>query len=134
MAPAPVQTPSDAPASEPADMAGTLERIGGDADLLQELIEMFLDDNRQSLEAMRGSLARSDAAAFTLQAHTLLGAAGFFGARAAADLAGQLEALGRSGDLSGAEPLVRKLDAALEVLEAALRGWQSPDLSRKTGQ
>src|ERR1700722_11675044 len=120
MAPAPVQTPSLAPASEPADRAGTLQRIGGDAELLQELIGMFLDDNRQSLEALRGSLAHGDAAAFKRQAHTLLGAAGFFGAQAAADLAGQLETRGRSGDPSGAEPLVRKLEAALEVLEASL--------------
>ena len=104
-----------------ANMAGALDRVGGDAALLRELAQLFLDDLPRAMEALRHSIAHRDAGLLRLQAHTLRGSTAFFGAHDAVDLARQLEELGRGENVAGADALLPLLVAALESLETSLR-------------
>src|SRR5882762_4989073 len=83
------------------DEALALSRVGGDADLLREVIELFLDDYPQTLENIRSAVAAQDPTALEHQAHSLKGSVSTFGARRAFEAALALEKLGRSKDLNG---------------------------------
>src|ERR1700693_4562712 len=80
-----------------------LSGVGGDSDLLREVIELFLDDYPQALESIRSAVAAQDATALEHQAHSLKGSVSTFGARRAFEAALALEKQGRSKDLRGGE-------------------------------
>ena len=81
------------------DSAAMLRNIGGDAALLEELIELFLQRYRPMLEEIRAALADGDRRAVEQAAHLLKGTAGNLCASEVVSAAGQLEALGRLGAL-----------------------------------
>jgi len=97
-----------------------LEQMEGDAELLAELAEMFLQENPAWLETIRGAIARRDCEAVSQNAHSLKGAVGNFGAKPAFEAALKLELLGRDKDLDGAEEAVATLEAELLRLEPHL--------------
>jgi HPt (histidine-containing phosphotransfer) domain-containing protein len=88
--------------------------------LLKSLIEVFFDSYPPQLTQMREAIGRGDAPQVYRLAHTLVGAVGIFGAPAAASSAARLEALGREGQLAGAEEAWKQLDAELTRLKPAL--------------
>jgi HPt (histidine-containing phosphotransfer) domain-containing protein len=93
---------------------------GGDADLLQELIDLFPAETEKHLSAVRQAVERRDDAALTLAAHTLKSSARLFGAAALAARALQIENLGRSSDLDGAARHVPALEEEIRRVIAAL--------------
>jgi signal transduction histidine kinase/CheY-like chemotaxis protein len=116
-----------APAAEPAapepggyEPATALGRAGGDAAVLREVVGLFLDSCPAQLAALRQAVARRDAPAVRLAAHGLKGAVSTFGAREAVEAAGRLEAMGRAGDLAGADEACAALEEALARLRPAL--------------
>ena len=94
--------------------------MGGDWELLRSLTEVFFDSYPAQLEQLREAVGHGDAPTVYRLAHTLVGAVGIFGARPAVEAASRLEALGRRGDLTGAEEAYRRLDAAVARLKPAL--------------
>jgi PAS domain S-box-containing protein len=107
-------------ASTPVDVDGLLALLGGDEELLAELIVLFAADAPERLAAARGGLVRGDAAAVQEAAHALVGAAGNLRATAVHDAALQVERLGRAGDLAGAGEALAVLARALDDALAAL--------------
>jgi HPt (histidine-containing phosphotransfer) domain-containing protein len=70
------------------------------ADLLNQLIDVFLEETPKLLEAMHVSVASGDVDTFRRSAHSLKSNADTFGATELAVLARELELMGRHGDLN----------------------------------
>jgi CheY-like chemotaxis protein/HPt (histidine-containing phosphotransfer) domain-containing protein len=133
MVPASAHTPEGASDAEPAsavfDQQAALARVKGDREMFQEIVELFCAETPEMLAALRASIARGDGPALERTAHSLKGTVSSFGAPAARDAAFRLEAMGRSGDLTQAEPACAALEREITRLTCALaafRGEQVP--------
>ncbi len=107
------------------DESVALSRVGGDVELLREVIGLFLDDYPQSLEMIRDAVARGDQSGLERHAHSLKGSVSTFGAQEAFDAALALEKQGRTGDLAAAADGLRRLEHALMTLRPGLEALQS---------
>ncbi len=105
---------------EVLDTAEVLERVGGDVELLRELVRVFLDTWPRQVAEMRAALGQRDSPALARVAHTLKGTAGTLGARAAYVAAQRLEAALREGGVTEAEAAFAALEEALARLQPAL--------------
>jgi HPt (histidine-containing phosphotransfer) domain-containing protein len=85
----------------------------GEPDLVAEIVEMFRADGNARLARARGALARTDAAALRLEAHSLRGSAGVIGADVLSDAALDVERCATGGDLRTAGPLVDTMARAV---------------------
>ncbi len=102
------------------DESLALSRVGGDADLLKEVVELFLDDYPSTFEKIKNAVASRDASALEHHAHSLKGSVSTFGANRAFEAAFALEKQGRSGDLTGVQDGLSRLEQALEALRPEL--------------
>jgi PAS domain S-box-containing protein len=102
------------------DESLALSRVGGDVELLKEVIELFLDDYPSTYEKIKNAVASSDASALEHHAHSLKGSVSTFGAGRAFEAAFALEKQGREGNLTGAQEGLRRLEQALEALRPEL--------------
>ena len=107
------------------DESVALSRVGGDVELLREVIGLFLDDYPQSLEMIRDAVARGDQSSLERHAHSLKGSVSTFGAQEAFDAALALEKQGRSGDLAQSQEGLRRLEHALATLRPELEALQT---------
>ena len=107
--------------------AALTDRLGGDADLARELVDIFLAEYPNLLQAIRTSIDRGDAPALRRAAHALRGSVTNFiddGPTATA------LAIERAGDASRADDmagLVRQLEREVDALAAAMRGAARTD-------
>jgi two-component system sensor histidine kinase/response regulator len=107
------------------DEAVALSRVGGDFELLREVVGLFLDDYPQSLEMIRKAVAARDQTSLEQHAHSLKGSVSTFGAQEAFDAALELEKQGRTGDLTEAPEGLRRLEEALTALRPELEALQT---------
>jgi len=107
------------------DESVALSRVGGDVELLHEVIGLFLDDYPHSLEAIRDAVVRGDQTSLERNAHSLKGSVSTFGAQEVFEAAFALEKQGRSGDLSAAPAGLERLERALGHLRPELEALQS---------
>jgi HPt (histidine-containing phosphotransfer) domain-containing protein len=97
-----------------------MDRLMGDAELGQIIIEGFLGDIPIQIEKLKEFVQSGDTAAATRQAHTIKGASANVGAPALRQAAWDLEERGNAGDLSGIAAGVPRLEAAFERLKGVL--------------
>jgi two-component system sensor histidine kinase/response regulator len=112
------------PAAEPAaalDRAAVLDRVGGNVQLLQDLITTFHDDCSRLLPGLHDALAQNNAAEVRHAAHTVKGMVSFFAAKSATSAAQALEKMGAAGDLGCAEREFVTLVSEIERLQVALQ-------------
>ena len=102
------------------DESLALSRVGGDVDLLKEVVELFLDDYPDTLEKIKAAVVSRDATALEHHAHSLKGSVSTFGANRAFEAAFALEKQGRGGDLTNAQDGLLQLEKALEALRPEL--------------
>jgi CheY-like chemotaxis protein len=102
------------------DEALALSRVGGDIELLKEVVELFLEDYPSTFEKIKKAVAAHDAAALEHSAHSLKGSVSTFGANRAFEAAFALEKQGRSGDLADVQNSLLNLEQALEALRPEL--------------
>ncbi len=107
------------------DESLALSRVGGDTELLKEVVELFLEDYPSTVEKIKSAVASRDAAALEHSAHSLKGSVSTFGAGRAFEAAFALEKQGRSGDLSDVQNGLLQLEQALEALRPELVSLQS---------
>jgi two-component system sensor histidine kinase/response regulator len=107
------------------DESVALSRVGGDVELLREVVGLFLDDYPQSLDLIRQAVAQGDQSSLERHAHSLKGSVSTFGAQEAFDAAQALEKQGRTGDMSSAEEGLAKLEQALINLRPELEALQT---------
>jgi len=107
------------------DETAMLRNIGGDTELLEQLVEMFLQRHQTMLEAIRAALADRDQVAVEQAAHALKGTASNLCASEVVLSAGQLEAFGRLGTLVEGPVIYTQLEKAvlrlLQLLEQRSR-------------
>jgi CheY-like chemotaxis protein/HPt (histidine-containing phosphotransfer) domain-containing protein len=113
------------PTGDILDRRETLERVGGDTELLRELIAVFRADGPRLAKDIADALAGGDAQKLSRTAHTLKGAVSTFGAASAEAAAQQVELLAGQGDLAGAAAAAAHLDTELGRLKHALQEFES---------
>jgi len=116
----------DQSSSELIDERKVLEGLGGDRDLLVDILRLFLEDSDRLLRNIRSAIAHPDSVALERSAHALKGSIANLTTGDAARYAAELEKMGRSGDCAAAEELMEKLVRALGQLQHA-----ASDLLRK---
>jgi HPt (histidine-containing phosphotransfer) domain-containing protein len=100
------------PLISPSTFAELREMSG--EDLINELIDAFLDDAPRMIAAMQAGLEAGDVESVRRNAHSMKSNAETFGATELAVVARELEALARAGDL--------EVGNRFEVLQESYRG------------
>jgi PAS domain S-box-containing protein len=98
------------------DRACMLERVEGDQELLNELIQLFVDDSPNLLAAMRAALIDGNMQVLERNAHSMKGAAGNLCAAETAAAAAKLEKDAKSGDTAACAQSLASLERAVEIL------------------
>jgi two-component system sensor histidine kinase/response regulator len=111
---------TELPAFDKLDRNAILERVEGDEQLLEEIVQLFIEDCPRLVGQMKDSLREQNAAGLRLAAHTLKGSLGYFEPSRACVLAHELEILGRDGKLEDAAPVYQALVAMIEELQPLL--------------
>lgn len=109
--------------------AAALERVGGDQELLQEIVELYLGEYPALLSEIQSAVSRQDAQQLYRSAHTLKGSLGALGAEAAQQGALALEMSGRQGQLETAGSMLADLERLLTQLHAELAASASSSSS-----
>lgn len=106
----------------PVNLVEMMERLGGDEELLRELVGLYVEDEGRLLEEIDRGIAVGDATAVRKAAHTLKGAVSNFCAPRAHAAAQALEYCGRDNRLEEAPALRAALGDALTRVRTVLAG------------
>jgi CheY-like chemotaxis protein/HPt (histidine-containing phosphotransfer) domain-containing protein len=98
------------------DRVCMMERVEGDQDLLNELIQLFVDDAPVLLAAMHTALEQGDMPVLERTAHSMKGAASNLCAQAAAVAAAQIEKDAKGGNVAASAQSLVNLERAVELL------------------
>ena len=109
------------PASTPFDIAEMRRRLGGDEELVRDIVGLFLEDYPVRMAAIQSAIDSGQADGIRRAAHALKGGASTMSAFAVAEAAGRIEASGEAGDLASVGELFAELTAEMERLAAVLR-------------
>lgn len=94
-----------------------LEQAADDADLLQELLEIFKDSCIKDFHSIEKGISEKDAQLVCGAAHSIKGAAASLGIEGIRDVALEIESDSRNGSLQAAELRVKELDELLQILK-----------------
>ncbi|MGH9373047.1 MAG: response regulator, partial [Vicinamibacterales bacterium] len=103
------------------------DRLGGDVDLLGDVIRLFLDDCPKRLAAINAAVDQRDSELIRTTAHALKGAAGTIAAPAVFEAAQALERIGAEKRLDAAEAARRVLAREAANLLDTLRRQVPPN-------
>ena len=112
-------------APEPADQSlfdweDLMERVDDDLDLLQRMLELFVRDYPELLEAARQAIAGGDVQQLKTAAHTLKGMLGNLSADSAVQVTQKLETMDPQEDREQVEEVFLNLEKQVERLSRAL--------------
>jgi HPt (histidine-containing phosphotransfer) domain-containing protein len=113
--------PAAVPVGKVFDRIRLLDTVGGDMELLRQIVGLFLDDYAASLANLRQAAAAGDKDKLYSAAHGIKGMVSNFGAERAVSEALALEKRCRSGELDGIEGLAESLSQAVEELAEVLQ-------------
>ncbi len=123
--------PSSGPKGAPVlDREAALERVAGDADLYDELVDVFFEECPKWRAEIDAAIAARDAARLRRAAHTVKGAADHCGGRRAHDAALALEATGKDGQIDAARSAATTLSRELARLTEALKSARATKLGK----
>ncbi|MCA9874877.1 MAG: Hpt domain-containing protein [Anaerolineales bacterium] len=110
----------------PVDLSYARDIVGGDAALLQEIIDLFLLDYPYQLTALQQAVADQEPADVQAKAHRLKCSFGNIGGWEAYKLAYELELMGMQGNLSNAALFLQQMMTAMdEILDFLMQpGWK----------
>ena len=115
------------------NLSEAMINLDGDAELLEEIVEIFVDNANDQLLSIQNCIEAADIKQVAVQAHGMKGGASNFGAKMFVRSALKLELKAKDGNLDGAQELLDGMKAAFEELkEVALvinwdevaRGWE----------
>jgi CheY-like chemotaxis protein len=118
--PTTVETPSAERPAGGLDKLDVLARFNGDAGLLREIVDVFLDVSPTLLAELRAAASRRDLVVFKRTAHTMKGSLGYFGESPALDEARALETRQEPVDWAAIEADCMALDEAIQRLKPEL--------------
>jgi CheY-like chemotaxis protein len=107
-------------ASKAFDRDALLTEVGGDMDLLGEMVKLFREDWPRRVAQLRAAVRGGRGHDLAASAHALKGSIGTFRAADAFETARRLEFLGRQEDFAAADQTVRSLEEKLRALESSL--------------
>lgn len=110
------------------DVDSALDRLGGDVELMDQIILIFLEDAPALVHAAREALASGKLSELRRAAHSLKGMMSTLSAREGANAAFRLEQCAASGDAGSASPLIHECGQRVADIAAALH-----DYCRRTG-
>jgi len=120
----PAPTADEAKAGEDSGLLfnaqALLSQVGGDLEILREVVELFLEDAPGQLARVKQAVGAQDAQALQRTAHSLKGALSNFSASKAVEAALQLETMGRTRQMETADLVYAQLEQDVERLKAAL--------------
>jgi HPt (histidine-containing phosphotransfer) domain-containing protein len=105
----------------------------GDEALVRELAQLLIDTTPAQLDAIRSAVATSDAMALRAAAHRLRGSIVAFDVPDAVETARTLEAMGSTGNLTGAEALSTSLARDVQSLRERAAAWLNSDAQSANG-
>jgi HPt (histidine-containing phosphotransfer) domain-containing protein len=105
---------------DPVALERLRELVGGEALLLAELIDSFLEDTPPLLAKLRAALEQKDTAGLRLASHTLKSSSRDFGALKLSELCRNLEARAKAAELEGLEEQVLQVEREYTLVQAAL--------------
>lgn len=100
-----------------------LKQMSG-ADFIDELIDTFLEDAPKLIGDLKASLKAGDADSFRRAAHSLKSNGATFGAGHFAELARDLEMIGKEGRLGDSGDRIQELESAFTAVARELKGLQ----------
>ena len=103
------------------NMAETLDQLGGDQALLDEVVEIFLEEAPKHLAALRLAVAHGTAETIETNAHSLKGELGYLGVPEISQQAAQLEEMGRFNNVTGAASLFSQFEVDISGLFTSIR-------------
>jgi HPt (histidine-containing phosphotransfer) domain-containing protein len=103
---------------------GELKQMSGEG-FINELIDTFLDDAPRMMQDLKSALEANDTDSFRRAAHSLKSNAATFGAGRLAELAKELESLGREHRLTETGDRLNLLEEAVTSACDELRGLKS---------
>jgi CheY-like chemotaxis protein len=107
--------------AETVDWAALMDRFGGKAHLVRDVVKVFLEDTPAMMARITQAVRAGDAAALRTAAHALKGAVGLFSEGEAFESARLLEQLGRTGELASVDIACANAETHLSRLVAELR-------------
>ena len=113
--------PSTETQSEIVNTSVIMERVDGDRELLNEIVELFLAECPKLVSNVKEAIAKQDSKTLEFAAHTLKGAVGNLAASKAYSCAQELENMGRNDTLSGVEIAYQELEENIERLKPVLK-------------
>jgi CheY-like chemotaxis protein len=116
----------------PMDRAGMMERLGGDEELVGEVIRLFIQDCPNRLAAIKTAVDRQSAEDIRQAAHALKGAAANVSAAALFDATATLERIGAENRLDAAEAGWRRVLAEVSLLMNTLRPLETSEPAEGT--
>lgn len=125
LARAAASAPSREDARPPApvfDRAAALDHVGDDPEVLRAVVQMFLEQASERLEAVAAAVRSGSAVELERKAHALRGSAATLGLERVRAVALGLEDLGESGSVAGASARLSDLNGAMDEGLLALRG------------
>ena len=99
------------------------DTVGGDRDLLRELLSVFLAEQQQMLEDVVNAIADGNSKEIRRTSHAIKGALLHLGARPAADIAKEIENNAEQGEPETLKNVWRKLEAACQQLIQPFRDF-----------
>ena len=112
------------------NISNTLERLGGDVMLFQEVMDIFLVEAPKHLAALHLAVEQGLAEKVETASHTLKGELGYLAIPEISQRASQIEEMGRCNNVSGAASLLAQFEADMNGLLTAIRSakafaWKS---------
>ncbi len=105
--------------SEVFDLPSLWARVGGDVELLREMVAIFTVEAPPILAQLEAAIESNDPARVERASHKLRGSLAQFSAHAAAETAGHLEDMGKNSSLQGADVVCQSLRREVaELLQA----------------
>jgi len=117
--------PPEEPPKEVLDEALLMSRLDNDAQLLKDLVDLFLEECARLLDEIRVALDKKDAKAAARGAHSLKGSTGNLAAKVASEAAFKVERFAQAGDWVQAESGLQELENQLLRLKPALCSLQA---------
>jgi HPt (histidine-containing phosphotransfer) domain-containing protein len=102
------------------DKAGFLDRLMGDEEIAEKIIEVFLDDIPKQIESLKQALEASDPETFHRIVHSIKGAAANVGGEALRELAAQVEKVCKEGDFKSASDSCPALEQQFNRLKEVI--------------
>lgn len=103
------------------DHADFLERVDSDIDLARQVGQMFLEDAREKIAALRDLIERREAGELANAAHSLKGASANMSALRLRRIAADIEQAAKNEDIAGARRMFVLVENALDEFASELK-------------